>query len=37
MRSGAAAAGRARLEGVEKDAAARGFTRIARRAAEART
>ena len=37
MRSGAAAAGRARLEGVEKDAAAHGFTRIARRAAEART
>jgi eukaryotic-like serine/threonine-protein kinase len=37
MRSGAAAAGRSRLEGVEKDAAARGFVRIARRAAEART
>ena len=36
MRSGAAAAGRARLEGVEKDAAARGFVRIARRAAKAR-
>ncbi|HEY2798185.1 MAG TPA: tetratricopeptide repeat protein [Thermoanaerobaculia bacterium] len=36
MRSGAAAAARARLEGVEKDAAARGFVRIAKRAAAVR-
>jgi len=37
MKSGAGDAGRARLQGVEKDAAAHGFVRIARRAAEART
>ena len=36
-KSGAAAAGRERLESVEKDAAARGFLRIARRAATARS
>jgi eukaryotic-like serine/threonine-protein kinase len=36
IRSGAAAAGRARLEKVEKDAAARDFARVARRAAAAR-
>ncbi|HEY1249861.1 MAG TPA: tetratricopeptide repeat protein [Thermoanaerobaculia bacterium] len=36
MRSGAAASGRARLADVAKDAAARGFVRIARRASEAR-